>query len=262
MIFKFIFQALLIVSFAYIIYRKEKTNFFSVIYLSIIPILSFFQGNLFILFWGLLSGYGLFICLRRPSLKKMFLFTLLLLVIFILYTPEIGISKIIEESIHIINQQRGEHLNPLLNLIPRFFHNKLQLVYFILQKAQSHFSVNSLFIQGEYAIFSSLYFLGHLFPWDLIILCYLFSKNSNQKKFKSLNLYWLIVPVIYCLLGLISNSSELTNILVMSLVYWLAIYASFIFNFVKIKTKIFIISLNLIFLLFHLFLSSPFIQVL
>lgn len=261
MTFKFIFQALLIVSFACIVYYREKTNFFSVIYLSTIPLLSFFQGELSVLFLGLLLGYGLFICLYRPSLKKILLFASFLLLIFFLYSPQLTIPKI-EESLHIINQQRGEHLTPFLSWLPRFFHNKFQLAYFVLQRAQSHFSINALFIQGNYAIFSPLYFLGYLFPWDLIILYYLFSKNGGSKESQVLNLRWLIVLAIYLLLGLVSNSNEFANIFTMALVYWLAIYASSVFKFVRKKTKILIISSNFAFLLLHLFLSSSFIQIL
>ena len=259
MIFNFIAKTILIVFFAYLIYKKEKTNLFSLIYLSIIPLFIFYQGEIKILFLGLFLGYAIFICLRRPSLKKTLSLFVLLALIFTFYSPQIGIFKI-DEATHIINQQRGEHLNPTISFLPRIFHNKLQLIYPILEKAQEIFSVKSLFIQGKYDLYSPIYHLGYLFPWDLIIICYLFSKNSNQKNFKTINPYWLIIPLIYLFIGLTSTSNQFVSIITISLVYWLAIYNSFIFKFLNKKLSFSLTLLNIIFLCLMLSLSAPFIQ--
>ncbi len=229
------------------------SNFFSLFYLSTLPLILFSGLPLNFLIVSIALGIFLFYLFQKPSLKLFIVFLGIVLISMLLISPRFGIDM---GLLNAINSQRGEHPNYQANLIAKILHNKSELVHSFIANLDRLLSPSAIFASGFWHHLSSYYPLGYLFPWDIYFIYRYFVRRKNTQTGQS----WIYFALSLMILILLSGFIYLDQAIIFSfgIVYFLAFLALYGYLDLSKRAKITFLVLNSLFLTYQILVTSHF----
>ena len=226
---------------------------FSLIYLIFLPFNVFFNQTPIHLLTSLTLGILLFILFQKPSLRTMLVFVMCLTLTMFLVKPHLGIDMGV---INNINSQKGEHQNYQTSILAKVLHNKADLSYSFVGNIDKLLSPSAIFASGFWHNLSPYYSMGYLFPWDAYFI-YLFFKNKKNNFISLINIFFIIpLLTLWFFTGLFYIDQA--TVFSFAIIYFLAFLSATEYQKTSKRAKIFLIILNLSFLLYHLLVTQYF----
>lgn len=225
----------------------NKLSIISCLYLLIIPVVIFYDGNWLYLITSIFLSFLLLSLFDTGNLKKFALFFFVVIFICILTNPRVGLSS---GFVNVINSQRGEHL--VGGVLPKFLHNKIDYVHKFIENFDILLSPVAIFANGFWHKLNPYFPLGYLFPWDI----YFLYKFISTRKEKSNIYFWLALFVLLILSGLLYIDQAM--IFSLTIVLFLAIIISKGYSVTGRKSALAVLLINLIYIFIQLYLTKYF----
>jgi hypothetical protein len=222
-------------------------NFGSLVYLLMVPVIIFYNGNWLYLVLSIFLAFLLWSLFERGNLLKLFFFLAVIALVCFFIKPHFGFSS---GFLNIINTQRGEHLVP--GILPKILHNKLDYVHIFIENFDRFLSPVSIFANGFWHNLNPYYPLGFLFPWDIFFLYVFISKRKE----KTNEYFWIALFLLGLLTGLLYIDQA--AIFALAVVYFFALLISQGYSLVNKKYAYSVLVLNLIYLIIEFNLLSYF----
>lgn len=217
----FLIRALIIILWAIWMQKSFGFRKFSFVYLSIMPGVMFFYGDLKVFVFGLVAAGSVFKYLK--SGEKRWVWALLALFVLggLIFGLRVDLPRTAAE-IGLINQQRGEHLLMGEKSFAKLMHNKLDLWYFSLERMEERVGVVALFAGAKYETLTKALPIGFLFWWDLIFLVKAILRKLNGE-FNLKKTLFVGLFLLVSLLGIGFLSGEIVSGLVLGVVSFVSL---------------------------------------
>ena len=212
-----------------------------------IPLIIFYKGNLLYLFVSLFLGVYLFLIFEKGSLFKFLILLIIVTIIVIVIKPRFGMDA---GFLNVINSQRGEHDSA--KVLAKLLHNKINYFHIFLINISKLLSPAAIFANGFWYKLNPYYPLGYLFPWDIFFLGrFITNRNKNTNRY-----FWASLVALLILSGLLYVDQAI--IFSLGVVYFISILVSLGYYQTNSKLANIFISMNLIYVLIQLNLTSYF----
>ena len=193
----FLFQSTFVLGFGLFWIRRLKLHPGYLLYLSLMPFLLWYKGEL----WILTVGLALPLLLWHPRVAPLNWLPAIILGVVFVWSWQSGAHP--DFPIHIINQLRGEQTDQG-GIAAKLLHNKLQLGYFWLKNVEDNLNPVRLYAQGKFPGISAYYLMGYLFPWDIVLHLQALKRWLAALKFNWPVIVWLGMGLF--ITGLVPNS--------------------------------------------------------
>lgn len=244
---------LIAVIFSAIFSVKTKSGLFTFFYLCLLPFIVFSGEVPVSIFFSLLLGFTLFFLFQKPKLNNFLIFSIILITIFIIVKPRLGLDMSLVNN---INAQKGEHTEYQTNLVAKLIHNKTELVHSFITNFDKILSPVAIFASGFWHKIDPYYPLGFIFPWDLYFIYRYFRNGKINLKDRSWPFFVIALSALFILTGLIYIDQAL--LFGFSVIYFLALLAAHGYETASKKTRIIFLCLNLLFLFYQFSITSYF----
>ncbi|EKD53320.1 MAG: hypothetical protein ACD_61C00071G0008 [uncultured bacterium] len=225
---------------------------FVVFYLSTLPIILFSGQSIFLLLTSFVLGLLLYVLFTKPKSYQLLIFLMVLAVSLFIIKPRLGLDM---GLLNAINSQRGEHPDFAGNFVAKLIHNKTELSYSFIENFDKLLSPAAIFASGFWHKIGSFYPLGYLFPWDIYFIYSYFKHNKHKISYSYLP-FLISLSSLLLLTGFIYVDQAM--LYSFGVIFFLALLSAQGYYSSSRKTTIFFAILNVLYLLYHLRVTTYF----